>query len=410
MLFRNEVLAARSRAGMGEVIINQPRIFLVMTVAALIISACIIAVALLGTYSRKETVPGYLAPQSGIASIVAVRGGIVTEIAVSEGERVEVGAPIARLSLDTAHPGTPHSLASQIEQAQVRIDEARLQYQAHEALFDGEAAQIEQTISALDAEIEHLHARQLLAREGVEIAQSQWQRWEDLSSRGLAPNIEVDRLRQALLNAQSAHQDITRLILERSNQREDARQVLDLLPTRRELELSRSRTNISALEQSKQDLERAAGYVVSAPISGRITSIQATPGQTVRPDRPLAAVVPNGERLRAHLLVPTSAAGFIEPGQTVRIRIDAFHYQRFGSLEGRIVSLSNAVLTPAEIAAPIQVQQAVYRLTVDLSAQSMRAYGVEEALQPGMTLSADVIVDNRPLWRWFIDPILAIRQ
>lgn len=74
------------------------------------------------------------------------------------------------------------------------------------------------------------------------------------------------------------------------------------------------------------------------------------------------------------------------------------------------MSLSNAVLTPAEIAAPIQVQQAVYRLTVDLSAQSMRAYGVEEALQPGMTLSADVIVDNRPLWRWFIDPILAIRQ
>ena len=410
MLFRDEVLAEQSHNGMGDVIIHQPRIFSFMTAAALIISIVMICVATLGTYSRKETVPGYLAPQSGIASILAVRGGVVTDIAVAEGEYVEVGDALARLSLDTGNPDTPQSLASQIMITQQRIDEAQLQYGAQEALFDGEAAQIERTIRALDAEIEQLQLRRALASEGVDLAQAQWERWQGLYERGLAPNIEVERLRLALLNAQSSLQDIQRLILERDNQRLEARQAINLLPPRRELELSRARSTISALEQTNQDLERAAGYVLSAPIAGRITSVQATLGQTVRPDRPLAAIVPDGERLRAHLLVPTSASGFIEPGQTVRLRIDAFHYQRFGTIEGRIVNLSSAVLTPAEIAAPIPIQQAVYRLTVDLSAQSMRAYGIDEALQPGMTLSADVIVDERPLWRWFIDPIMAIRQ
>lgn len=39
----------------------------------------------------------------------------------------------------------------------------------------------------------------------------------------------------------------------------------------------------------------------------------------------------------------------------------------------------------------------------------MNAYGAAKALHAGMTLQADLIIDERALWRWFLDPVLAVR-
>lgn len=410
MLFRQEVIEGQSQSGMGDVIISQPRIFAVMTTAFVVIAFVFAGIAAYGTYSRKETVPGYLAPQNGVAPIFAQRGGIVTEIFVAEGDRVVAGDPIVRLSLDSANAEDDASLAAQIARVDARIREARLQLEARSQLFGGEEAELALRIEGLEADLDQLSRSADLARESAALAERQWERWQSLSERGLAPNAEVERVRNSLINAQGVLQDIARQRLERERQLSEVRHQVTQLPTRRDLELSRARDSVTALEQARRDLERAAGYTIPAPIAGRVTSVQASIGLAVRPELPLAALVPEGEVLRAHLLVPTSAAGFVEPGQAVRLRIDAFNYQRFGTVEGHVADLSTSALSPSELAAPISVQAPVYRLSVDLARQSVSAYGSSQPLQPGMTLSADVIVDERPLWRWVMDPVLAVRN
>lgn len=409
MLFRQEVMDQQKRVGMGEVIINQPRIFAIMTTAFILIGCCFVAVVAFGTYTRKETVLGYLAPEAGIAPVHANRGGILGEILVSEGDHVEIGDAIAQLSLDSAGPDSLHSLRAQIARMQSRIQEAELQYRTQSALYDGEALENSYAVGALEADLEQLHRSEALARESVDLATGQWERWQDLAARGLAPNVEVERLRQSLINARAGLQALQRQILDRESQLRSAVQALELLPARRDLALSRARSELIALEQSEQELERAAGYTLTAPIAGRVTSMQATVGQAARADHPIATIMPDGAMLRAYLLVPTGSAGFIEAGQEVRIRVDAFPYQRFGTIAGLVANLSNSALTPGELAAPIQMDQPVYRMSVDLPVQSVSAYGVNQPLQSGMLLSADVIVDQRPLWRWFVDPVLAGR-
>jgi membrane fusion protein len=120
-------------------------------------------------------------------------------------------------------------------------------------------------------------------------------------------------------------------------------------------------------------------------------------------------LIPEGGRLEAELLAPSRSIGFIKPGQEVRISLQAFPYQRFGTLSGRVRSVSATVLAPAEVAIQgLNIQEPTFRIRVSLSRDAMTAYGESIPLQPGMLVSADVVFDRRSLLQWLFDPIYAV--
>ena len=77
--------------------------------------------------------------------------------------------------------------------------------------------------------------------------------------------------------------------------------------------------------------------------------------------------------------------------------------------KGRIDSLSQAILVPGEISGPIQVQEPVYIATLKLNQQTIRAFGEEMPLQPGMLLRADIILEERSILHWLLEPLLSLR-
>lgn len=408
MLFRREVLDAQSDSGMGEVVIVQPRILGAMTLAFTVITASVAIFVIFAEFSRKETVLGYLAPEGGIATITPVGGGMVVEVLVQEGQAVSAGDPVIRLSTER-YGADGGSASSQRAEIEGRIRELQLQREAQMQQFDQQHERLQARLDALTLELGRLDVRARLARESVEMAEAQLARWRDLADRGFAPLADVDQRRQAYLAALGAREDIDALIIQRQSERREVQHAMAQLPLDRDIALSRLRSEGAALAQARQELDRAAGYVLRAPVSGRVTALQAQLGATVRPDQPLAAILPEGHILQGYLLVPTSAAGFIENGQDVRLRVDAFNYQRFGTLSGHVTEVSTSALSPLEVAGPIPTAQPVYLLRVELGQQTLTAYGEARPLQAGMTVMADVIVDSRPLWRWFIDPVMAVR-
>ncbi len=50
----------------------------------------------------------------------------------------------------------------------------------------------------------------------------------------------------------------------------------------------------------------------------------------------------------------------------------------------------------------------MYRITVALDRQSVRAYGEEQPLAAGMQLEADVLLDRRRLIEWIFEPVLSV--
>lgn len=178
-----------------------------------------------------------------------------------------------------------------------------------------------------------------------------------------------------------------------------------------DLELTRAQLQAQAagLTQQRAQLEGRRGYELRAPKAGRITALQASLGQAVDPTKPLMTLTPEGGGLRAELYVPSRAIGFVAPGQRVRLLYDAFPYQKFGPAWGEVREVSATVLAPQEVTAAVPVQEPVYRVTARLDAQTMRAFGAETPLQPGMALTADVILEERSFAEWLLEPLLALR-
>jgi multidrug efflux pump subunit AcrA (membrane-fusion protein) len=148
----------------------------------------------------------------------------------------------------------------------------------------------------------------------------------------------------------------------------------------------------------------AAPLVVIATEAGTVTAILVDQGDEVAAGRPMLSIVPRGTRLLARIEVPPSAAGFVEPGQPVRIAIDAFPFATYGTVEGRIETVSAA-------AAPVALRDGreseAFLVTATLERDAIDAFGRARPLRPGMTVSARITTRSRSLAQWLFEPLYA---
>jgi membrane fusion protein, hemolysin D len=135
-------------------------------------------------------------------------------------------------------------------------------------------------------------------------------------------------------------------------------------------------------------------------------------------------IVPGVAHIEAEALVLNRDIGFIEPGQPVVIKIDAFPFTRYGTLSGKVVHVSrdsvdshlasmtaNASVTPiapktdATSSVP-QLQDLVFPVTVSLMRASMTIDGKDIPLTPGMSATIEIQTGRRRILEYFLSPIL----
>jgi membrane fusion protein len=172
---------------------------------------------------------------------------------------------------------------------------------------------------------------------------------------------------------------------------------------------------ISSLEQEIAEAEAKRQFVITAPQDGVVTAIQAEAGSTISASVPMLSIVPKGAKLDAQLFGPSSAIGFVRPGQRVLLRYQAFPYQKFGQYAGTVASISRSAISPAELSQQLAGLTSLYgsnvplyRITVTLGSQTARAYGEAVPLQPGMQLEADILMERRRLIEWVLDPLFTL--
>lgn len=152
-----------------------------------------------------------------------------------------------------------------------------------------------------------------------------------------------------------------------------------------------------------------AEYVVAAPIGGRVEALPARVGQSVPVGGAVAIVVPADAELVAELFVPSRAAGFIRPGQPLRLKYQAFPFERYGAQDGVVTDISLTVLLPSEAGVPgLPIGEPVFRVLGRLASQELAVYGERVPLRAGMRLTADIVVDQRTLQEWLLDSIYAV--
>ncbi len=119
------------------------------------------------------------------------------------------------------------------------------------------------------------------------------------------------------------------------------------------VEAARSISNLnserSRLQQQMTEQRSARHVVLKSPISGKLASVEVHEGSAILPNQLLATVLPLDLEMVAEVFVPSSAVGFIKPGQPVRLSYDAFPRQKFGTFAGHVESVSDFVLMPSEV-------------------------------------------------------------
>lgn len=183
------------------------------------------------------------------------------------------------------------------------------------------------------------------------------------------------------------------------------------LPNRTGSQLAGLDRALAGLNQESIEVQVRDRYAVTAPMDGTVTAITGEPGQSAG-NQSLATLLPAGSELEARLYLPSRAIGFVEAGQAVRLRYQAYPYQKFGQYAGRVIAVSRSQLNPNEalpnIPAIVQAPEGQYRITVKLDAQHVTAYGKPQALVAGMVVEADIVQDTRRLIEWVFEPLFSV--
>ena len=410
-LFRQEAIDfLHQRHSWGEVVSLQPlsSTILTWTLAGVIgLILCFLSVA---QYARKETVIGYLTPTSGTAKIFVPQQGFIKEIQVKEGQEVVEGDPLLTVvtSQITANGDDVNTTVLAVLAQQRNVVERQIA--AEERRTASEQDRFASTIKGIEGEITQLENQRNIQNERLVLSEGFVSTGTKLTASGALAPIELKRREEAALEQKQSLVSLDQQITARRTQLADTRHTLEQLPAVVAERIRVLRNDLSSIEQRVAEVNGRRAYVIKAPTSGRVSTLQATVGQVADPRHMQLEIIPFDGHLQAELFFPTRAFGFVRPGQQVRILYDAFPYQKFGTYHGSVTKVSHTILTANETTGPITLKEPAYRVTAALERPDIDAYGRKMPLQPDMLLRADVILEQRSLMRWLLDPVLSARM
>lgn len=407
-LFRQEAVSSQTARLEGEVILTQPLQSRVLGYAGMAIVAVGLLFLTTATYARMESVSGWVVPEGGIIRIGARQGGIVERIDVVEGDEVQANQALAQVRISSDfNDGNAGTLLE--DQLRTEAEAAAAQAAATKGQLQAEREQVGLRKIALLRELDETRSGLAVLEEKAELLKLNVARATQLAKQGAFTQKGLEDARMGEL---VARQDVSQAKASILNYE---RQISDLDARHRTLPLeidaadAQARVSQAALAQRQTEAAVRHNYIVGATVSGRVVALPVSQGQDVAAGTMIAAITPAGSKLEAELFVPSRAAGFIKSGQDVRLMYQAFPYQKFGSAEGKVVQVSRTVLGPEEISVPgLQLNEPVFRVKVRLKHELVSAYGQDMPVQPGMLLSADVIIDRRTLLEWLLDPLYAV--
>lgn len=406
-LLRGQVVERKENRLFGEVSLAIPLSLWWVTWLIAAIVAIAALVLIFGGYARKEIVAGWLRPDRGLVRIVAPQLGTVETVHVVEGQMADENDYLVTLSLDTAFADGEGVYEIAVAELETQISEQERQLPLTEQRFAQEASEFESRIVSAQSELLSLNEQRKVLDVRIKAAQETLERYRQLADQGATPEIDVYVQSEMVLGLRQTATQVAQQIQVKKGEITTLEQRLEGLPALQEAALSELRERLSG---SRAQLAQVAGresIIMKAPLAGRVAALPVASGQSLYPQQLAVTLLPEGSRLEAELFLPTRAAGFIRPGNTVRLRFDAFPFQRFGAVEGTVHSVSRTIFGPGELPVTLGIAEPVYRVLVDVPDQFVEAYGERFPLQAGMTLSAHVILETRQLWELLLDPLLA---
>lgn len=166
-------------------------------------------------------------------------------------------------------------------------------------------------------------------------------------------------------------------------------------------EIAQSRSRIASLQlQLKQRTIQAPqeGIVFQLPIKNA--------GDVLQPGDLIAEIAPQGSRLILRSQMDTTQSGSLQVGMPVKLKFDAFPFQDYGVIEGKL----SQIAPTSKVTETTQGQVTTYDLEIELKQDCMPTTTKCIELKPGQTAIAEVIVRQRRIIDFLIDPFKQLQK
>ncbi len=404
-LFRPEVIAHRADRLHGDVNLALPTSWQVIGLGLLAALIAAITFLSLASYARVQTVTGTITTNLGIAAIIPTHAGIIEAITTTEGQVVAAGAPLARVKASDVLTNGLTAQAGVMDA--IRAQDGGLALQSQQLTLAATAEQSRQaaSIQGLSGEIAGIDEQLSVERQLVVTAKAELDRAQEVAKNGFISRRDLQAREETWL---SRRQQVSQLEANRASKESaiaEAQRAAVQVGASARAQAAGLSASRSELSQRSITTDVAQAFVISAPVSGQVTAMTARVGQTVSPQTPVMAIVPQGAVLTAELDIPTSAIGFLAVGQEVRLAIDAFPYQQFGTVLAKIASVSRSAVGRSDGKGGTVP---VYIVIATIADPNVIAFGRRQVLLPGMALSARIVTQKQSLIEWLFEPLFAV--
>lgn len=360
---------------------------------------------------------GELEPAGEIQKVQHLEGGVIRAVPVKEGQRVKRGDVLVQL--DEGELGT------RAEQTATRITNLTLeQRQLRQALGqtamnsavptptkpspdvirafkdaqDARTQEIARQIRLASQRIATLQARRREYLDEVALLKKQTQAYESLDQVGAIPHTTVLEAERRIQSTETQLAELDGTIQEASITLAEMRAKLRLDVYEQLAKVTSEKAELqSVLRRESSEVERLQ---VRSPVDGIVKSFNVrVVGGVVAPGSVVAEVVPVGEQMMAFTRVAPKDIGKVALGQKVELKVQAYDYARFGTIPGRVESISAGTFQDEKTGEPY------YKVRVQLDQLYAGKKKDQNLLVPGMTLTADILTDRTSLLWYLLSPI-----
>ena len=155
---------------------------------------------------------------------------------------------------------------------------------------------------------------------------------------------------------------------------------------------------------SRQDERRASEHSkllkLVSPVDGTVQQLMVhTVGAAVPAAQPLMLIVPQEKQVEVEAFLENKDIGFVQEGQEVQVKIDAFDYTKYGSIPAHVTHVSRDAIEDEK-------KGLIYAVKITLDQSSIKVQGRDLPLSAGMSINAEIKTGTRRVIEYVLSPLV----